>query len=391
MSITELRLPALEVKQRKRRLYQFAVDGKRLAEFASISRVRRDERSQIHGYQRPEAIAHVRAIRTYIESTDALMPNALVVAFDRRVRFEPIDSQPANGLARVGTLVIPVQTGITEEDKPGWIVDGQQRAAALRDARIRRFPVPMVGFITSQVAEQRAQFILVNSTKPLPRGLIHELLPATDHTLPAALERKRLPAMLVERLNNDPVSPLYGLIRTPTEPAGIIKDNSILTMLEHSISDGALYTFRDPRTGEGDTRAMLALLYEYWHAVRQVFNCAWGKPPRHSRLMHGVGIVSMGFVMDAITDRLAGRALPDQAAYAADLELLRSVCAWTEGSWQFGIRDTRRWNQLQNTPKDIGLLTDFLLDEYRARIDGGAQVIRRAPCVEIAVQARSRP
>jgi DGQHR domain-containing protein len=378
LSTTELRLPALEVKQRKRRLYQFAVDGKRLTEFASVSRIRRDEHSEIQGYQRPEAIAHVRAIRTYLETGDALMPNALVVAFDRSVRFEPSDGQPASSPARVGTLIIPIQAGIAEEDKPGWIVDGQQRAAALRDAKIRRFPVPMVGFITSQAAEQRAQFILVNSTKPLPRGLIHELLPATKHALPAALERKRLPAVLLDRLNNDTTSPLRGLIRTPTEPAGIVKDNSILTMLEHSISDGALFAFRDPRTGGGDTRAMLDLLYDYWRAVREVFSDAWGKPPRHSRLMHGVGVVSLGFLMDAITDHRAAGSRPDEATYAADLKLLRPVCAWTEGSWQLGIRDSRRWNELQNTPKDISLLTDFLLDEYRARINSGARVIRRA-------------
>lgn len=377
MSITELRLPALEVKQRKRRLYQFAVDGKRLAEFASVSRVRRDECSRIHGYQRPEALAHIRAIRTYLETSDALMPNALVVAFDRRVRFEPSDGQGATGPARIGTLIIPIQAGVDEGDKPGWIVDGQQRAAALRDARIRGFPVPVVGFITSQAAEQRAQFILVNSTKPLPRGLIHELLPATDHALPAALERKRLPATLVEVLNSDPSSPLCGLIKTPTEPAGLIKDNSILKMLENSISDGALYDYRDPRTGDGDLTAMLDLLYGYWSAVREVFSDAWGKPPRHSRLMHGVGIISMGFVMDAITDRYATRRrAPDQATYATDLELLKPICAWTEGFWQLGIRDRRRWNELQNTPKDIALLTDFLLGEYRALARGGTRVIR---------------
>ncbi len=28
-----------------------------------------------------------------------------------------------------------------DEDKPGWIVDGQQRSAAIRDARIDSFPV----------------------------------------------------------------------------------------------------------------------------------------------------------------------------------------------------------------------------------------------------------
>ena len=48
---------------------------------------------------------------------------------------------------------------------------------------------------------------------------------------------------------------------------------------------------------------MLDLLKDYWGAVRDDLPEAWGQPPRRSRLMHGVGIVSMGFVMDAIVDR----------------------------------------------------------------------------------------
>lgn len=83
----ELRLPALEIRQgRRRRLYTFAVDGKQLPLFTTVSRVRREDR-QIAGYQRPEVLAHVNAIRSYIESGEPLLPNAIVVAFDTRVRF----------------------------------------------------------------------------------------------------------------------------------------------------------------------------------------------------------------------------------------------------------------------------------------------------------------
>src|SRR5256885_8028317 len=46
---------------------------------------------------------------------------------------------------------------LDEEERPGWIVDGQQRAAAIRDARVTRFPIFVNAFITEEVAEQRAQ------------------------------------------------------------------------------------------------------------------------------------------------------------------------------------------------------------------------------------------
>jgi DGQHR domain-containing protein len=370
----EMRLPALEVRQGKRRLYQFAIDGKKLHDVATVSRIHRDDGGEIGGYQRPESIAHIRAIRMYLEHDDALMPNALVIAFDSRARFEAIPGDRQTG-ARVGHLVIPVDPSCADEDKPGWIVDGQQRAAAIRDANIKSFPVPIVAFITDDVAQQRAQFILVNSTKPLPKGLIHELLPSTDDgDLPLALLRKRYPATLLEALNYRDGSPLNGLIRTTTVVTGVIKDNSMLKMLENSITDGALYRFRDPDTGTGDMEKMLGVLFNFWAAVSDTFPHAWGQPPRRSRLMHGAGIMSLGFVMDAITDRRSnGDEVPTRETYRLDLERLVPVCAWTSGYWDFGPRDQRPWNELQNTPRDIQLLADYLLAEYWSRTFDGEE------------------
>ena len=137
-----LRLPALEVRQGDDRiLYSFAVDGKQLPRFAAVSRIHRDGDAEIEGYQRPEVLAHIAAIRRYIESDAPMIPNALVVAFDKRVRFEPLTGVSGTGYARPGTLLIPADEHAADEDKPGWIVDGQQRSAAIRDARIESFPV----------------------------------------------------------------------------------------------------------------------------------------------------------------------------------------------------------------------------------------------------------
>jgi DGQHR domain-containing protein len=364
-----LHVPALQIQQGPNRtLYSFAVDGKQLPRFAAVSRIHRDAAAQIHGYQRPEVLSHIAAIRRYVESTDPMIPNALVVAFDSRVRFEPHPAAPATGYARPGTLVIPIDGTWTEIAKPGWIVDGQQRCAAIRDAQVDSFPVCVTAFITDSDADQRSQFILVNSTKPLPKGLIYELLPATSGTLPTQLQVRRFPAYLLGRLNHDPGSPLERLIHTPTTPEGVVKDNSVLRMLEHSISDGALYRFRDPATGEGDAEAMLALVKAFWTAVHDTFPEAWGLPPRRSRLMHGVGIVSLGFVMDATADRYWRTTIPGVAEFAADLAELKDLCRWTHGHWDFGPHAQRKWNELQNTPKDIQRLTNYLLFEYKARV-----------------------
>lgn len=362
-----LKLPALEVRQSPgRTLYSFAVDGKVVHQFATVSRVKRRE-GELEGYQRPEVLSHIDEIRAYLESGSPMVPNAVVIAFDSRVRFEATRAAPRSSYSRAGTLLIPVDAAWPDERKPGFIVDGQQRLAAIRDSRIDNFPICVSAFITDDVAEQTEQFILVNSTKPLPKGLIYELLPSTHAHLPTLLHRRRFPALLLDRLNRDKGSPFEGKIQTPTNPDGVIKDNSILRMLENSLSDGVLYRFRDDN-GDGDANAMLRVLHAYWTAVSQTFKNAWGLKPKHSRLMHGAGIVSMGFIMDAIADRHREEECPSTQTFAAELRPLKRVCRWTDGFWEFGPGQTRKWNELQNTAKDIELLANHLIIFYRQEV-----------------------
>jgi len=379
---SELRLPALQVRQGEGRLlYSFAVDGKLLSQFSAVSRLGRDDERAIVGYQRPEVQSHIGEIRRYLESDAPMIPNAIVVAFDERVHFVSYNGVNGNPYARHGELVIPLSAEDTVEDLPGWIVDGQQRAAAIREAQIDSFPICVTAFITADLQEQREQFILVNTTKPLPKGLIYELLPATKARLPSLLQKRRFPAYLMDRLNNDPGLPMSGRIRTPTTPGGFIKDNSVLKLLENSLTDGALHAYRDPATGKGDADAMLAIVNRFWGAVGDVFPEAWDQPPRHSRLTHGAGIVSMGYVMDAITDRYRGRTVT-RSMFQQDLEPLVDVCSWTKGHWNFGGGDIRKWNEVQNTSKDVSRMANYLLIAYKnlvwSRL-GSAQSLESAP------------
>lgn len=377
----ELKLPAVEVRQSKgRTLYSFAVDGKLVHRFATISRVSRRE-GQLHGYQRPEALAHIEEIRNYLESPSPMVPNAVVLAFDSRVRFKPTETKPPSkdDYSRPGFIIIPVEEEQPDEDKPGFIVDGQQRLAAIRDAAIDSFPICVTAFITDDIGQQTEQFMLVNSTKPLAKALLYELLPQTRAQLPSALSRRRLPAQLMVRLNQDERSPLRELIQTATHPTGLIKDNSVLKMLEHSLIDGALYEVRKQSDTDDDLEPMLELLCNYWTAVSRVFEEAWGKPAKKSRLMHGAGIVSMGLIMDDISALLMQtELLPTVQQYAAALQPLEKLCHWTSGAWDFGNGRKRKWNELQNTPKDIDLLARYLTDQYRSLVKDRPQKLRRA-------------
>lgn len=364
----EIRVPALRIRQGSKFVYLFGVDGKLLPAFAAISRIHRDD-LQLMGYQRPEVTSHVRAIRRYLESDGSFLPNAIVLAFDRRVTFEPQGNSASVGHSVPGTIIIPLSPNGSDGDKVAWVVDGQQRTAAIRDADVESFPIGVVGFIAADVSEERSQFILVNSTKPLPKGLIHELLPETTGKLPDAYARRKLPAYLLSRLNTESDSPFEGAIATPTMKDGYIADNSVLRMLEHSISDGALYQYRDPLTGEADEDQMLLHLKFVWKQVQVTWESEWKLPPRKSRLTHGAGIRSMGYVLDTVTGDVAAPDLP-----GLDLDRvirpLRDVCAWASGVWEFEPGEVRRWNQIQNTPNDIRLLTNYLVAQLPKRRAG---------------------
>lgn len=376
----ELRLPAIEVRQGPGRvLYTFAVDGKLVPQFATVSRVRRSDVGMLNGYQRPEVLSHIAEIRNYLESEAPMLPNAAVLAFDSTVRFIPAGRDGA--YSRTGELVIPLVPEGPDAVVPGFIVDGQQRLAAIREAEVEQFPICITAFITDDVRQQTEQFILVNSTKPLPKGLIYELLPSTEAALPTLLARRRLPAFLVSRLNFDDASPLKGLIQTPTNPGGVVKDNSILRMIENSLTDGALYRLRQGQAaGEDvDPEPLLGVLYNFWSAVRSVFAQDWGLPPKRSRLMHGAGVVSLGFVMDAIAEHYRSVDIPTEAQFKKDLAPLKEDCRWTEGYWRFGPGQERKWSEVQNTSKDIQLLSNYLLVQYKARVWTQRSRVPRSP------------
>jgi DGQHR domain-containing protein len=356
--VTTLRFPAIEYQQGGgRTLYCFVADGKLIDTFAAVSRLQRDG-DDLMGYQRPEVRAHVEQIRKYLEGDAPLLPNALVVAFDDRVTFRPCDRDASH---RIGTLTVPLDP----ENRPGWIVDGQQRSAALREARIASFPVCVVGFIARSEQEQREQFILVNSTKPLPRGLIYELLPGTAGGLPTSLEKRRLPTALIDRLNRDGDSPLRGLVLMPTNPEGMVKDSTLLKLLENSLSNGCLFYLRDSGPdGSPDVDGMVAVLKTFWSAVARVFPGAWGKPPRESRLFHAAGVIALGLVMDGIADADPPEELTVER-FAGELERLRPHCRWTEGQWDLGVDGVRPWNLVQNTAVDIRILSNHLMRLWR--------------------------
>src|SRR5262245_49443530 len=191
-----VRRRALRIEQNPARpLYVFTLTGEEISRVADIDRVRRSEQGRLLGYQRAAVRRHIRNIADYLDSSDVLLPNSLVFALSRGVRFKGARGpKVGDSYTSAGTIEIPIPRN--GGPRPAWIVDGQQRAIALSRCRRKDFPVVVNAFVADGVAIHREQFLRVNSTKPLPRGLITELLPEVDGVLPARLASRRVPSAL---------------------------------------------------------------------------------------------------------------------------------------------------------------------------------------------------
>jgi DGQHR domain-containing protein len=206
--------------------------------------------------------------------------------------------------------------------------------------------------------ELRRQFVLLNSARPLSKALIYELLPGMAG-VPDRTSSRSFAAELTERLNFTKHSALEGLIHQHTNPRGIIRDTAIHTVIMRSISDGALREYSPGRQLSGGYE----LLDNFFSAVRKVFRDEWeNHTPKSSRLVHGVGIQALGFVMELLVGRDGARSEQD---FIDGLSVLEGRTAWTKGSWRFSETDIVAWNRLENTPRQVKLLSQHLVSIVR--------------------------
>lgn len=349
-------------------LYVFALAAEEVRQVADVARISRDEAGRLIGYQRPEKKQHVAQILEYLNGEEVLFPHGLVLALPSTVRFRSSPGPSStDGLCTSGTLQIPLPDS-PDAPRPAWIVDGQQRSLALARTRNSRLAVTIAGFVAEDLETQRDQFLRVNTVSPLPTNLVSELLPEVGTALPSKLSARKLPAALVDALSQDKDSPFRNLIRrastSPEQKAeAVVADNSLIMAIQESLNlpSGVFSPYKNLANGTVDTTTIRNILVIYWGAVRDTFPEAWGLPPNRSRLMHGVGIRSMGRLMDRVMVNIdpAARDATEQAR--AEVALIAPYCHWTSGTW----KDLRlRWNELQNNPRHISTLSNALLRIY---------------------------
>lgn len=353
---------AVGAKQaRTTRVFTFAAKVQDILDCCEISRAGRNNKGKLFGFQRPQIAAHIQEIRDYVSKADAVLPNAIVVGFFLGdVKVKPI----GDGVYRLSVS--------TAGGKRGFIVDGQQRLTALAQSERKDFEIFVSCVLCEDEEELRRQFILINNTRPLPKALIYELLPQVS-ALPKRLNARAFAAALTEKLNYSAESPLRGRIHMHTNPEGSIKDTSLQKVIMNSADAGAIRDFDKP---SGRMDFGFELLSNFYGAVSDVFPSAWNAhTPKTSRLVHGAGIVSLGFVMEALYSR-TGRL--DRRTFARGLEPIADLTAWTSGEWKFQDGSVTKWDEIENTHRQIQRLALHLVGLVKRAPASRRQPVRKA-------------
>lgn len=348
--MTVYRFPALTAQQAAgQQVFVFAAQPKQVLDFAQIERVGRKDSGELKGFQRHQISSHIKDIRAYLAREDALLPNAVIVAFLDGVKLS---------FGKDGRVEVVIDT---QDGPPGFVVDGQQRLTALSGLDKPGFQVFVSALVCKDYDELRQQFVFINSARPLPKTLIYELLPTVEG-LPERYTARRFAARIVERLNFMGGPALRGQIRQHTNPAGVMSDTAMQKLVMNSAAHGAV---RDLVAYEDREDRAFHLIDQYFAAVAKVFGGEWmGMSPRHSRLRHGAGIVAMGFVMDLL---YANQGATEAHQFEPGLELLKPYTAWTSGTWPIAEYDLP-WNDLQNTSQDIDILTRHLVSTTKRQL-----------------------
>ena len=177
-NIQEMRAEAIGIKIKQspieRDLYVFAIDGKTIVKQIGIRRMKwHGTKFKAEGFQRRLDNARVNEIATYL-SHNPVLPNALVVAFQKdSLQFDPLPNQEKDK-PQWGTIIIKGKLQqvdgnlepLPEEERIGYVIDGQHRLRGLEHSTLAEgsFPIVVCAFYDVSPKFQLEQFYALNQT-----------------------------------------------------------------------------------------------------------------------------------------------------------------------------------------------------------------------------------
>lgn len=247
--MTTFSRPAVEIKQGNLKLYLTYVTPEDLFSDNFYTVEKLEPRTQ-EGYQRILDERRARRLSRHLTEANekgyAHLPTTVFLATDKSVKFDN------------DTKTIEFNK---ESVCPFSVVDGQHRIEGLRlsvknEADLENFQLPVTIATELDDTHQMYHFFIVNTTQvPVDTSLRQQItrrftdmqgvddLPYTPHWLDkeVSMGRDAKALRMIEFLNEDPNSPLYGRVQMANDPDGRnkIKQSSIVTMLKNEVFTAA--------------------------------------------------------------------------------------------------------------------------------------------------------
>jgi len=272
---------------------------------ASFADVLHEETGQ--GYQRPRNLSHSRSFRDYI-----LGPGTSTIPLTFNLRADLAEHwELARSPSGLSKLYLSIDVRCLAQ------VDCQHRLGELRDHDI---PLAYMTFLGLDLRSEMALFNIINSRA---KGLSSSLTDYHESKLLDDLASEAPHLYIARRLNEDPTSPWYRLIRYGGERTSGLKRRTSLRMMQKSV----LRFMREfPAGALGGIDESYGLVARYWRAVRRVFPEEWADH-RHHLLTKGVGLYSLMLLLADIV-KSAGPAGLTEDRLVALLQRMREHVDW---------------------------------------------------------------
>lgn len=351
--------------------YVLTVPGKIIAEQLGVKRMKWHGKAFTpEGFQRQIDKNRVKAVATYLNNNPPIMPNAIVVSFDKdTLEFTPLPGQTTGSNTILGKVVVKGKlreidgdwVPMPESERIGYVIDGQHRLEAISESSVDKegFPVIISAFHDVTTQFQLEQFYALNQTVPISTSQLALLRQQLHFRFEGKEAKKQKVSQLREKLQQMPNSPFEpGKYVKSKIYSGILDVTIIEKMIERAITTTGLKRSWKTDANEITDNALEEIakgLYVFWKAISETFPDVWGKKPTQQRLFSALGLYSVIDLYDQVMGGIN----------------VNSSTAINQAVQKFKIVKDLPWDKMQRLPAAakapyIDLLIDALNDLWSA-------------------------
>jgi DNA sulfur modification protein DndB len=243
------------------------------------------------GYQRPPNKRHSLDFKRYIIQPGS---STIPLTFNLRKELSSSWQLERNGNDRA-TLHVDRNVPCLSQ------VDCQHRLGELSDADVS---LAFMSFIGLDLRSEMAQFVTINSKA---KGLSSSLTDYHQTNLAGDLANEAPHLFIARKLNDDPESSWFKLIRYGGETTSGLRRRTSFRMMQKGISRFLNQT-RNLELGDVDSK--YSIVCAYWNAIKALFPVEWSDH-RHHLITKGVGLHSL---MRLLGDIVLAKGIGDLSA-----------------------------------------------------------------------------